>query len=78
MAGHFRNIKKCLIMDVIQKIRKTRGVSIIWIEHKMDAVFNLCDRIVVLDYGKKIAEGTSREIATNRKVVEAYLGEPLA
>jgi branched-chain amino acid transport system ATP-binding protein len=65
------------IMEVIQKIRKTRGVSIIWIEHKMDAVFNLCDRIVVLDYGKKIAEGTSKEIATNKKVVEAYLGEPL-
>jgi branched-chain amino acid transport system ATP-binding protein len=65
------------IMDVIQKIRKTRGVSIIWIEHKMDAVFNLCDRIVVLDYGKKIAEGTSKEIAINKKVVEAYLGEPI-
>jgi len=65
------------IMDVIQNIRKTRGISIIWIEHKMDAVFNLCDRIVVLDYGKKIAEGKSKEIATNKKVVEAYLGEPL-
>jgi branched-chain amino acid transport system ATP-binding protein len=65
------------IMDVIQNIRKTRGISIIWIEHKMDAVFNLCDRIVVLDYGKKIAEGESKEIATNKKVVEAYLGEPL-
>jgi branched-chain amino acid transport system ATP-binding protein len=65
------------IMDVIQNIRKTRGISIIWIEHKMDAVFNLCDRIVVLDYGKKIAEGNSKEIATNKKVVEAYLGEPL-
>jgi branched-chain amino acid transport system ATP-binding protein len=65
------------IMEVIQNIRTTRGISIIWIEHKMDAVFNLCDRIVVLDYGKKIAEGDSKEIATNKKVVEAYLGEPL-
>jgi branched-chain amino acid transport system ATP-binding protein len=65
------------IMGVIQNIRKTRGISIIWIEHKMDAVFNLCDRIVVLDYGKKIAEGESKEIATNKKVVEAYLGEPI-
>ena len=43
----------------------------------MDAVFNLCDRIVVLDYGKKIAEGNSKEIATDKKVVEAYLGEPI-
>lgn len=66
------------VMRVIRDIRKTRGVSIIWIEHKMDAVFNLCDRIVVLDYGRKIAEGRPNEIANNKKVVEAYLGEPLA
>jgi branched-chain amino acid transport system ATP-binding protein len=67
-----------IVMGVIRSIRETRGISIIWIEHKMDAVFNLCDRIVVLDYGKKIAEGTPKEIATNKTVVEAYLGEPLA
>jgi branched-chain amino acid transport system ATP-binding protein len=66
------------IMAVIQDIREVRGISIIWIEHKMDAVFNVCDRIVVLDYGVKIAEGQPGEIATNQKVVEAYLGEPLA
>ncbi|UCD81669.1 MAG: ABC transporter ATP-binding protein [Desulfobacterales bacterium] len=66
------------IMAVIQNIRAVRGISIIWIEHKMDAVFNVCDRIVVLDYGVMIAEGRPREIATNKKVVEAYLGEPLA
>jgi branched-chain amino acid transport system ATP-binding protein len=65
------------IMEVIRTIRKSRGVSIIWIEHKMDAVFNLCDRVVVLDYGQKIAEGAPREIAQNKTVVEAYLGEPL-
>jgi len=65
------------IMVVIEHIRKERGISIIWIEHKMDAVFNVCDRIVVLDYGVKIAEGRPKEIAINNKVVEAYLGEPL-
>jgi branched-chain amino acid transport system ATP-binding protein len=65
------------IMGVIRDISKTRGVSIIWIEHKIDAVFNLCDRIVVLDYGEKIAEGRPKEIATNEKVVEAYLGAPV-
>jgi branched-chain amino acid transport system ATP-binding protein len=66
------------IMAVIQDIRSLRGISIIWIEHKMDAVFNVCDRIVVLDYGVMIAEGHPRQIAKNKKVVEAYLGEPLA
>ncbi|UCF93332.1 MAG: ABC transporter ATP-binding protein [Desulfobacterales bacterium] len=66
------------IMGVIKDIRSLRGISIIWIEHKIDAVFNVCDRIVVLDYGRKIAEGQPREIAAHQKVVEAYLGEPLA
>jgi len=65
------------IMGVIQDIRKKRGISIIWIEHKMDAVFSVCERIVVLDYGVKIAEGTPKEIVCNKKVVEAYLGQPL-
>ena len=62
--------------SLIQEIRASRGISILWIEHKMDAIFGICDRIVVLDYGKKIAEGAPGEIAGNEKVVEAYLGEP--
>lgn len=65
------------MMEVIGDIRKT-GISIIWIEHKMDAVFRLCDRIVVLDYGRKIAEGLPRDIAQNKTVVEAYLGESIS
>ena len=63
------------IMSVIQDIRETHGVSILWIEHKIDAVFKVCDRIVVLDYGCMLAVGEPKEIATNAKVVEAYLGE---
>ena len=66
------------IMGVIQDIKETHGVSILWIEHKIDAVFNICDKIVVLDYGRKLAEGNPEEIASNKKVVEAYLGEPAA
>jgi branched-chain amino acid transport system ATP-binding protein len=66
------------IMAVIQTFRDRHGISIIWIEHKMEAVFAVCDRVVVLDYGKKIAEGEPKRIATDKKVVEAYLGEPLA
>lgn len=63
------------IMAVIREIRESRGISILWIEHKIDAVFNLCDNIVVLDYGSVLAEGNTAEIATNARVVEAYLGE---
>ncbi len=62
--------------SLIREIRASLGISILWIEHKTDAIFSICDRIVVLDYGKKIAEGTPGEIATHEKVVEAYLGEP--
>jgi len=63
------------IMSVIQEIRGSHNISILWIEHKFDAVFNVCDRIVVLDYGRILAAGEPREIANNKKVVEAYLGE---
>jgi branched-chain amino acid transport system ATP-binding protein len=66
------------IMSVIQEIRETHKISILWVEHKMDAVFSLCDRIVVLDHGSKLAEGGPREIARDKRVVEAYLGEPIA
>jgi branched-chain amino acid transport system ATP-binding protein len=66
------------IMAVIRMIRDVRGISIMWIEHKTDAIFHLCDRVVVLDYGEKIAEGRPKEVADDRRVVEAYIGEPLA
>lgn len=63
------------VMDLIEDIRETHGISILWIEHKIDAIFNVCDKIVVLDYGRKLAEGNPEEIAENKNVVEAYLGE---
>jgi branched-chain amino acid transport system ATP-binding protein len=63
------------IMNLIGEIRDSHGISILWIEHKIDAVFNVCDKIVVLDYGRMLAEGNPAEIANNEKVVEAYLGE---
>lgn len=66
------------IMAVIEQIRREHGISILWIEHKIDAVFNLCDRVVVLDYGQLLADGDPKTVATDKQVVEAYLGEPLA
>lgn len=64
--------------DVIRQIRTEKGLSILWVEHKVDAIMKVCSRVVVLDHGEKIADGPPSEIVTNRQVVEAYLGEPTA
>jgi branched-chain amino acid transport system ATP-binding protein len=61
-------------MDLIRRIRE-KGMTIFMIEHVMKAIMSICDRIIVLDHGAKIAEGTPKEISTNRRVVEVYLGE---
>jgi branched-chain amino acid transport system ATP-binding protein len=61
-------------MELVTRIRE-KGITIFMIEHVMKAIMSVCDQIMVLHHGKKIAEGTPQEIATSRTVVEVYLGE---
>ena len=61
-------------MELVTMIRD-KGITIFMIEHVMKAIMSVCDRIMVLNHGVKIAEGTPEEITTNKKVIEVYLGE---
>jgi len=61
-------------VDLIRAIR-ARGVTVFVVEHVMEAIMTVCDRIVVLDYGRKIADDVPANIATNEEVIKAYLGE---
>jgi branched-chain amino acid transport system ATP-binding protein len=65
------------IKAVMSNIRDQQGVSVLWVEHGIDAVSNVCDSVIVLNYGLKLADGTPAEIAENQKVAEAYLKEPI-
>ena len=63
------------LLDCINAIRNRFGIAILLIEHDMSLVMNICERIQVIDYGITIAEGLPDEIATNPKVIAAYLGQ---
>ncbi len=76
-AAGMNPAEKKVLMELIRRVRDRFQLAILLIEHDMKVVMGVCERILVLDHGESIAEGSPEEIRFNSKVIEAYLGEPM-
>ncbi|HEY6352177.1 MAG TPA: ABC transporter ATP-binding protein [Candidatus Angelobacter sp.] len=75
ICGGLNSTETLAMLDLVQRIRD-RGATIMYVEHDMKAIMSVCDRITVLDFGQKLAEGKPDEIRNNDAVIKAYLGNP--
>jgi branched-chain amino acid transport system ATP-binding protein len=66
------------LLKRLENINKERNVTVIVVEHNMDLVMNVAQRVLVMDHGLRLAEGTPREVQANPRVIEAYLGGEFA
>jgi ABC-type branched-subunit amino acid transport system ATPase component len=62
------------VVNFIKRLRDDQGLTFLIVEHKMEVIMNICDRIIVVNYGRKLMEGTPGEVRANKEVREAYLG----
>lgn len=74
ICGGLNHSETRVMLDLILKIRE-QGTTIMYVEHDMKAIMSVCDRITVLNFGQKLAEGRPEEIQNNEAVIEAYLGK---